>query len=175
MESEEVLTRKSFMYRLNRILTFLMINKIFAGASTTFVCIFYFFNTTGYAQLTDGLSEKRRAEVNMYSICKKEMTHAKLYDFGGKLAEGWALWLKSPKTNEIKSPTKTRKSFMLRSFIGFTERYNITDNNDKAVLYMCWMGYLDTADQKPWSSVHQGLFDYLSPSGKSKFMSLPER
>jgi hypothetical protein len=110
-----------------------------------------------------------------FSICRNEVEHKKLYSFGEKLAEGWVHFKKLPDTDEKKFPTKTRSSFMLRALRGFLEKYKITDTNDKQVLYNCYIAYYATADSRSWSSVHQGMIDYLPAPDKARFMSLPER
>lgn len=119
--------------------------------------------------------EKQSRDIDTYSMCKKEIDHVKLYDFGKTLASGWMLWLKQNAKDEKQHPVRTRSSFMTRADIGYTDKYKITKDNEYSIIYHCRMGYRSTADASPWSSVHQGLVDYLSPAWKSKFLSLPER
>lgn len=119
--------------------------------------------------------EKQSRNTDTYAMCKKEIDHVKLYDFGKTLSSGWMLWLKQNAKDEKQYPVRTKSSFMTRSDIGYTIKYKITKDNEYSLIYHCRMGYRSTADASPWSSVHQGLVDYLSPAWKSKFLSLPER
>lgn len=121
---------------------------------------------------TDPPSEKG---LEGYMFCQKETSHEKLYNFGKSLAEGWAHWAATHKADEKRFPTKTRSSFITRAMIGIMEKRGITKDGEFALLYGCYIAYAALAKESPWSSIHSGLVDYLSPSLKSRFMNLPER
>jgi hypothetical protein len=110
----------------------------------------------------------------IYSMCRNETEHRKLYEFGKKLAEGWSYWISNKKYAEKKNPVKTQSSFITRSFIGYTDKYGITKDNEFAPNYHCYMGYIAGTTGNSWSSVHKGLSDYLKDSQKTKFLNLPE-
>jgi len=120
-------------------------------------------------------TDKDIENTNIYSSCKEEIDHVKLYDFGKTLASGWMLWLKQNAKDEKQYPVRTKSSFMTRADIGYTDKYKITKDNEYSLIYHCRMGYRSTAEASSWSSVHQGLVDYLPNPYKSKFLSLPER
>jgi len=120
-------------------------------------------------------TDKDIENTNIYSSCKEEIDHVKLYDFGKTLSSGWMLWLKQNAKDEKQYPVRTKSSFMTRSDIGYTDKYKITKDNEYSLIYHCRMGYRSTAESSSWSSVHQGLVDYLPNPYKSKFLSLPER
>ena len=109
-----------------------------------------------------------------YLMCSKETNHIKLYDFGKKLAGGWAYWLKANKKDEIDYPVRTKVSFMTRALVGYNKQAGITEKSS-GELYNCYNGYISTAKDQRWSSVHMGLIEYLPKTDKAKFLSLPER
>jgi hypothetical protein len=117
-----------------------------------------------YAQETDN--------INAFSMCSNETEHSKLYEYGEKLAEGWIYWIKTKGSEEKKNPVKTKNSFFTRALVGYSTKYKIADTG---ILYYCYLGYNSTIKKVSWSSVHQGLVDYLPPQSKTKFLSLPER
>lgn len=110
----------------------------------------------------------------IFSMCKNETEHRKLYEFGKKLAEGWSYWISNKKYDEKKNPVKTQSSFITRSFVGYTDKYGIAKDNKFAPNYHCYMGYISGIRTQSWSSVHKGLSDYLKGSQKTKFLNLPE-
>jgi hypothetical protein len=110
--------------------------------------------------------------VDVFGMCKKETNHAKLYEYGKKLAEGWVYRLKTEAKEEKKNPVKTKYSFFVRSFVGYADKSKMTQAD---IVYACYSGYNSNLMDVAWSSVHQGLVDYLPPQSKSKFLSLPER
>jgi len=110
-----------------------------------------------------------------FLLCSGETNHAKLYEFGKKLADGWSYWIKHSSKEEAKHPVRTRESFMNRGLIGIMDKYSLKYEGETSILTKCYMGYNHTAKDAPWSSVHKGLIDYLPPKQKTKFMSLPER
>ena len=111
-----------------------------------------------------------KENIRAFSLCKEETRHTTLYDFGKILAEGNSYY---SKTEEGKAYTpKTRSSFFNRGLRGYTKKYGIPENN---IIHYCYTGYLSTARDASWSSVHQGFIDYLSNTSKAKFLSLPER
>lgn len=122
------------------------------------------FLPTLYAQEVDN--------IDLYRYCSKETKHATLYEHGAKLAEGWVYWTKKEAKEEKKYPVKTKTSFFTRAMLGYTYKYKIKDTDP---MYFCYMGYSSVYKDMPWSSVHQGLVDYLPSQSKSKFLSLPER
>ena len=125
--------------------------------------------TISYAEQTE-LPSYSKENIRAFSLCKEETKHTTLYDFGKILAEGNSYY---SKTEEGKAYTpKTRSSFFNRGLIGYTKKYGIPENN---ILHYCYSGYLGTAKDASWSSVHQGFIDYLPSTSKAKFLSLPER
>lgn len=115
-------------------------------------------------------SKHTKENMNAHSMCTKEVKHTTLYDFGKMLATG-AMYYKT--TTEGKSYTpKTKSSFLLSGLTGYIEKNGIPDSN---ILYYCYSGYLSTAKNASWSSVHQGFIDYLPNASKAMFLSLPER
>ena len=125
--------------------------------------------TISYAEQTE-LPSYSKENIRAFSLCKEETKHTTLYDFGKILAEGNSYY---SKTEEGKAYTpKTRSSFFNRGLIGYTKKYGIPENN---ILHYCYSGYLGTAKDASWSSVHQGFIDYLPNTSKAKFVSLPER
>lgn len=127
------------------------------------------------SQVNSAIDPPSEESIKGYMVCKKETSHEKLYNFGKSLAEGWAHWAATHKADEKRFPVKTKSDFITRAMTGLMEKYKITDNGNLAILYGCYFAYAANAKESPWSSVHSGLVDYLSPSLKSKFMSLPER
>ena len=123
------------------------------------------------ATISYAMENKHKKEnINAYSMCQKEVKHTTLYDFGKMLAVG-ELYYKTTAEGK-KSKPKTRSSFLDGGFVGYTEKYGIPDTN---IVYYCYIGYLKTAQDTSWSSVHQGFVDYLSNTSKAHFLSLPER
>lgn len=110
--------------------------------------------------------------LDVYSMCSKETKHSTLYDYGKRLAEGWVYWTKTEAKEEKKYPVRTKSSFFTRAMLGYTKKYKIADTN---IVYFCFMGYNSVIKENPWSSVHQGLVDYLPAQSKSRFLSLPEQ
>ncbi len=110
--------------------------------------------------------------TDVYMMCARETNHAKLYQYGKKLAEGWVYRLKTGAKDEKKNPVKTKYSFFIRSFVGYADKSKMPQTD---ILYACYSGYNSNLMDVAWSSVHQGLVDYLPPQSKSKFLSLPER
>ena len=121
------------------------------------------------------ITDKDIENTTIYSRCSEEIDHVKLYDYGKTLASGWIFWLKQNAKEEKQYPSRTKSSFMTSSEIGYTDKYRITKTNEYSSIYYCRMGYRITAASSSWSSVHQGLVDYLPNPYKSKFLSLPER
>jgi hypothetical protein len=120
-------------------------------------------------------TDKDIENTSTYSRCSEEIDHVKLYDYGKTLASGWIFWLKQNAKEEKQYPSRTKSSFMTASDIGYTGKYKITKDNEYSQIYYCRMGYRTTAASSSWSSVHQGLVDYLPNPYKAKFLSLPER
>ena len=110
--------------------------------------------------------------ADVFTSCSNETSHTKLYEYGKELAEGWLYWLKKNTSDEKAYPVKTKLSFFTRAVIGLTSKYKIQKDD---IVYHCYLGYNDTIKDMTWSSVHQGLMDYLPTQYKSKFISLPER
>ena len=125
--------------------------------------------TISYAEQTE-LPSYSKENIRAFSLCKEETKHTTLYDFGKILAEGNSYYSKTEEGKAYKP--KTRSSFFNGGFIGYTKKYGIPENN---ILHYCYSGYLGTAKNASWSSVHQGFVDYLSNTSKAKFLSLPER
>jgi len=113
--------------------------------------------------------------MDSYSMCEAETNHAKLYDFGKNLAEGWLYWITNRKSEERNVSIKTKQSFFNWAFIGYTDKTKITQTGKFSPLYYCYMGYSSNIGNLPWSSVHSGLVDNLPAKHKAKFLSLPER
>lgn len=110
-----------------------------------------------------------------FSMCSEETNHAKLYEFGKKLADGWSYWIKHSSKEEAKYPVRTKESFINRGLIGLMDKLKLKYEGETSILTKCYMGYIKTAKDASWSSVHKGLVDYLPSKQKVKFMSLPER
>ena len=115
-------------------------------------------------------NKHKKENIDAYSLCTKEIKHTILYEFGKMLATG-ELYYKTTAEGKKSKPI-TRSSFLDGGFIGYTEKHGIPDTN---IVYYCYIGYLKTAKDASWSSVHQGFVDYLSNTSKAKFLSLPER
>jgi hypothetical protein len=126
----------------------------------------------GLAGTSMPLYAQEADNIDVFSMCSKETKHSTLYDYGKKLAEGWVYRTKTEAKEEKKYPVKTKNSFFTRAMLGYTKKYKIADTN---IVYFCYMGYNTVIKEVPWSSVHQGLVDYLPAQSKSKFLSLPER
>lgn len=126
----------------------------------------------GIASTSMPLYAQEPDNIDVFMMCSKETKHSKLYDYGKKLAEGWVYWAKTEAKDEKKYPVKTKDSFFVRAMLGYTKKYNI---DKESPVYHCYMGYRSSITESPWSSVHQGLVDYLPAQSKSKFLSLPER
>ena len=109
-----------------------------------------------------------------YMICGQITSHKALYQHGKFLASGWMYWLKSNKKDEERFPVKTRESFLTRATIGLNKKNGITEKKNPD-LYMCNMGFMSTAIDSRWSSIHDGLVDYFPKPFKAKFLELPER
>jgi hypothetical protein len=110
--------------------------------------------------------------VDAFTTCSNETEHTKLYDYGKRLAEGWEYWVIKEAKDEKQYPVKTKYSFFTRAMLGLTYKYKIPKTD---IVYHCYLGYNTTAKDVPWSSVHQGMVDYLPRQSKVKFLSLPER
>jgi len=117
-------------------------------------------------------------KIDVYITCENETNHAKLYDYGKKLAEGWLFWVANPSKyegGEKRFPVKTKQSFFTQAFFGYVDKKKISQTGEYSSIYACYMAYNSTAEKVQWSSVHSGLVDYLPAKHKAKFLSLPER
>lgn len=118
------------------------------------------------------------------SQCKEEYDHEKLYNFGKSLSIAWDDYTRTPpkKNGKVYLPN-TRDSVFILSLVKLVSNAEIQNKKSKNPLSkddldlvgMCWMMYVSTASKHPWSSVHSGFVDYLSPRWKKYFLSLPER
>ena len=109
----------------------------------------------------------------VYTKCRAETDNIILYDFGKRIAEGAKLYKAS--SSQAKFPPRTKKDFIVNAVTKYQAKNKILDEGSSKAFYTCEMGYWSTAVKMPWSSVHQGLYDYLPQSEKTKFLSLPER
>jgi len=117
-------------------------------------------------------------DTEIYSRCAEETNHERLYNYGKDLAEGWLYYVANPSKfegGEKRYPTKTKIAFFRHGYMGFNDKYKITQTGEYSSLFTCYRAYYATAGKKPWSSVHSGLVDYLPAKHKAKFLSLPER
>ena len=63
---------------------------------------------------------------------------------------------------------KTRKSFAGYAVFHLKEM----GKNDLAA---CYMGKWSIYEKQPWSSIHDGFIEYLTPTLKARFFAVPER
>lgn len=131
---------------------------------------------TGIITQTTFLSASYAQQVDnsaLYDICARETDHKTLYRHGKELAEGWVYW-KSSETKEGRKyyPVKTREDFFSRARFGYFKKYKIKDTDE---FFYCFAGYSHSYERGTWSSVHQGLVDYLPSQSRSEFLYLPER
>jgi hypothetical protein len=127
---------------------------------------------SAYAQSVEGFTDE---QIRVGLLCRQETDHVKLYEYGKTLALGWDYWLKKKSKDGPNYNPKTRISFMSTAQTYSNMLFKVDRTGDNALNWACRTGYGITADKVPWSSVQQGLVDYLSPAWKSKFLSLPER
>lgn len=112
--------------------------------------------------------------LSNYALCYQIKNHKSLYNHGKLLAIGWMHWTKVSKKDETRHPVKTRNSFITRATLGLNKKNGITESKNSD-LYSCNLGYMGATMESRWSSLHDGLVDYLPAAYKVKFMALPER
>ena len=139
---------------------------------------FFFFIPILYQDLSYASDDGNREvkEPRYYIYCRDKDEHRSLYKFGDEIASGWFKWLKLRGEEERRMPVRTQYDFFNRSLRGVFIYYPNMDD----IVVSCYKGYVRHAVDRPWSSIHSGLIDYLRRKGSKgnavadMFLSLPE-
>lgn len=152
--------------------------KILAFIGALFLTAIPAYSQTSPA-LLDMLSSPERKKATSqeaYQFCNEETDYNRLYDFGKELAKGWIYSKKTVPLLVKQVKRGTRDEMFSFAFSGLLASNHLSSRDmETNNIIGCWMGYDKIREKLPFTAIHAGFIEHLSPTDKSLFLSLPQR